>query len=326
MLPDYFGRVVLGDPFYVYANPSSTVDPLDVWILAGGSNMVGENSELNEPWPTLSNPSPGRILQFPVINNTWYDAESAVGLSNYPNYPRSVSLNTLGPEMCFANTLLNYNVSRRVGLVPVALGGTILHLGWTYNGWLYNNILMNTRAAMAAAGPTARLRGLLFMEGEGSAMAQYNTPVNIASLWTSDFMAMVNGLRTDLAEFNPGLPVVLAVQRVANRSRVYPLIGQIKAQQENLTMPNLLKARMEDHQMFSVNFSDIYGPYVGMQAIHFTKQGSCNMGVDFAWQYITGFKNLTGQLPLTGIPSSSPSIPRELMSVNDYDEMFPDSR
>lgn len=284
--------------------------------------MVGENSELNEPWPSLSNPSPGRILQFPVINNTWYDAESAVCLSNYPNYPRSVSLNTLGPEMCFANTLINYNVSSRVGLVPVALGGTILHDGWTYGGWLYNNIVMNTQAAMAAAGPTARLRGLLFMEGEGSAMTQYNTPINIASLWQSDFVAMVNGLRTDLAEFNPSLPVILAIQRVANRSRVYPLLGEIKAQQENVTMPNLLKARMEDHQMFSVDFSQSYGPEVGMQAIHFTKRGSCDMGIDFAWQYITGFKNLTGQLPLTGKVSPSPIVPPELMKVIDYDESY----
>jgi hypothetical protein len=228
--------------------------------------------------------------------------------------------------MCFANTLIDYNISNRIGLVPVALGGSILHLGWSVGGPLYENIIYNTRRAMLMAGPSARLRGLLFMEGEGSAMTQYNTPINIASLWTSDFEAMVNGLRTDLAEFNPGLPVILAIQRVANRSRVYPLIGQIKAQQEKVTMPNLLKARMEDHQMFSVDFSQSFGPDVGMQAIHFTKRGSCDMGIDFAWQYVKGFKNLTGQLPLTGKVSPSPSTPPELMNANDYDELFPDSR
>jgi len=141
-------------------------------------------------------------------------------------------------------------------------------------------------------------------------------------LWTTDFIAMVNGLRSDLAQFNPTLPVILAVQRIANRSRVYPLIGQIKAQQENITMTNLLKARMEDHQMYSVDFSEGFGKEVGMQAIHFTKQGSCDMGVDFAWQYITGFKNLTGQLPLTGKVGPSPRIPLQLMNVNDYDESY----
>ena len=284
--------------------------------------MVGANNETYEPWPLGSNPSPGQVLMFPVQVGYWIDAQSSVGLSIYPQVPEFVALGTVGPEMCFANTLLNYNVSSRIGLVPVALGGSILHNDWTVGGSLYYNIAYNVRRALSIAGPSARLRGLLFMEGEGSAMTKYNSPVNIASLWTTDFMAMVNGLRTDLAEFNPSLPVILAIQRVANRSRVYPLIGQIKAQQEKLTMTNLLKARMEDHQMYSADFSEGFGKEIGIQAIHFTKQGSCDMGVDFAWQYISGFKNLTGQLPLTGKVNAAPQLPLQLIGADSYDASY----
>ena len=84
---------------------------------------------------------------------------------------------------------------------------------------MYSPLIELTRAAMAAAGPHARLRGLLFIEGEGTALLMNNQPNLIAPFWTNDFTAFVNGLRSDLAEFNPHLPVIMAVQRVADRDR-----------------------------------------------------------------------------------------------------------
>ena len=87
-------------------------------------------------------------------------------------------------------------------------------------------------------------------------------------------------------------------------------------------MTNLLKARMEDHQMYSADFSEGFGKEIGIQAIHFTKQGSCDMGVDFAWQYISGFKNLTGQLPLTGKVNAAPQLPLQLIGADSYDASY----
>ena len=83
----------------------------------------------------------------------------------------------------------------------------------------YPTMIELTRAAMAAAGPHGRLRGILFIEGEGTALLMNNQPNYIAPFWSRDFTGFVNGLRSDLAEFNPHLPVIMAVQRVADRDR-----------------------------------------------------------------------------------------------------------
>jgi hypothetical protein len=77
-------------------------------------------------------------------------------------------------------------------------------------------------------------------------MAQYNSGiVTIAPFWAQDFDYMVSQLRADLAAWNAHLPVVLGVQRVADRDRVYPWIGSIKQQQQGVQTANVLKAQME---------------------------------------------------------------------------------
>ncbi len=37
--------------------------------------------------------------------------------------------------------------------------------------------------------------------------------------------------------------------------------------------------------MYLADFTEIFGPEIGAQAIHMTKWGSCNMGTDMAAQY-----------------------------------------
>eukprot|EP00955_Chlamydomonas_euryale_P110353 365994-Chlamydomonas_euryale.AAC.19 len=56
---------------------------------------------------------------------------------------------------------------------------------------------------------------------------------------------MMLGLRADLAALNPLLPVVLAVQRIAGRDRVFPFIAQVKQRQEGMALANMLRATME---------------------------------------------------------------------------------
>ncbi len=57
---------------------------------------------------------------------------------------------------------------RRVGLVPTAAGGTNLYSQWQPGGDLYTFMLAQTKAAMAAA-PGARLRGMIWVQGESDA-------------------------------------------------------------------------------------------------------------------------------------------------------------
>lgn len=76
-------------------------------------------------------------------------------------------------------------------------------------------------------------------------MTQYNQASFIAGSWATDFTTMVNALRTELSVYNAALPIVLGVQRIADRDRVYPYISLVKQEQQAIALPNLLKAQME---------------------------------------------------------------------------------
>jgi|LauGreSBDMM110SN_4_FD.fasta_scaffold144618_1 hypothetical protein len=111
-----------------------------------------------------------------------------------------------------------------------------------------------------------------------------NTPVPIWPAWASDFTKMVAGLRSDLAAYNPNLAVLLGIQRVSGRDTIFPYISQIKQQQQNVVLPNLIRAQMEQKQFFQANYKwacgnpadlDLIcgGRVIGNQLIHLTKWG-----------------------------------------------------
>ena len=52
-------------------------------------------------------------------------------------------------------------------------------------------------------------------------------------------------MRVDLGLLNANLPVVLGVQRIVGRERVYPLMDIIKEQQQAHNMGKLLKVQIE---------------------------------------------------------------------------------
>lgn len=55
-----------------------------------------------------------------------------------------------------------------MGLIPTALGGTNLNDEWQPGGELYTFMVAQTKAAMAAA-PGAKLRGMVWFQGESDA-------------------------------------------------------------------------------------------------------------------------------------------------------------
>ena len=145
-----------------------------------------------------------------------------------------------------------------------------------------------TRAAMEAAGPQGRLRGVLFTEGEGTAMPIWNNPIPIWPSWASDFTKMVTGMRSALSAYNPNLAVLLGVQRVDGRDTIFPYISQIKQQQQDIVLPNLMKSQMEPKQFFAANYGwacgnpadlDLIcgGRVIGDQLIHLTKWGEVSL-------------------------------------------------
>jgi len=256
--------------------------------------MVGDNAGEPSPWPDEARPRPGKLLMFPWKQGEWVDAEPNMHLLSYGLQVH----NSFGPGMCFGTELLSSGASSSVGLIPIALGGSTLAEDWVPNKLLYNYIVGVTKQAMAKAPAGAVLRGLVFMEGEGSALAKNNRLSTYLSFgWDSDFGRMMLGLRADLAALNPLLPVVLAVQRIAGRDRVFPFIAQVKQRQEGMALANMLRATMEEHEMYLQDFTEMFGPEVGKQAIHFTKTGTCDVGKALAQAYIDGRASLVDQPP-----------------------------
>ncbi|KAL6755083.1 SGNH hydrolase-type esterase domain-containing protein [Haematococcus lacustris] len=210
-----------------------------------------------------------------------------------------------GPDIPFARALLASGTSQRVGIIPMAAGGTNLFNNWMpENNAFFDAMINQTRRAMAAAAPNVRLRGMLMMLGEGDAMTIYNwnsawNPQGV--MWSYSFNSLMTRLitaaRARLAQYHPLLPVAISLQAVTGRDRVYPYISVIREQTQAMQLPNLVKADMEGCAMYDVDFSSfngylgIYG-WVGQQAIHLSRAGQCCMAQRFADAYLAALPTM----------------------------------
>ncbi|KAJ9506291.1 hypothetical protein QJQ45_013861 [Haematococcus lacustris] len=165
-------------------------ETLDVWILAGQSNMVGENA---------------------------FDGT---------DYSR------MGPDIAFGNGILAANLSYRVGFVPAAIGSTSLKLSWSPGVDRYNAMVNGTWAAMRAAGPAARLRGMLWVQGESD--AYYPQDIVAAANYAANLRNFLAAVRKEFASLHPRLPVVVARQAVVNRDTLFPWIRIVRDQQDEV--------------------------------------------------------------------------------------------
>ncbi|KAJ9534661.1 hypothetical protein QJQ45_002925 [Haematococcus lacustris] len=272
--------------------------------LAGGSNAVGENGAWDGGGSDLPCvlEDPERILMWAVRNQSWTAAVRNVhGVSLNNAAPSDAT----GPDIPFARALLASGTSQRVGIIPVAAGGTNLFNNWMpENNAFFDAMINQTRRAMAAAAPNARLRGMLMMLGEGDAMTIYNwnsawNPQGV--MWSYSFNSLMTRLittaRARLAQYHPLMPVAISLQAVTGRDRVYPYISVIREQTQAMQLPNLVKADMEGCAMYDVDFSSfngylgIYG-WVGQQAIHLSRAGQCCMAQRFADAYLAALPTM----------------------------------
>lgn len=269
------------DEVHTYSKGDLQLDAIDVWIMAGQSNMVGENMESGNN-PKCCGPIPDRLLAFNVESNpndTWVDAQSCVGCRS-----RSAAgfWNSCGPDLAFGRVLLQLGVSRRVGFVPTALGSTTIMSHWCAGCPLAAQMVEAAKRAMATAGPNARLRGMLWVQGETDASDPY-TPLD----YNREFDKFLVWTRDLLRPYHPNLPVVMAVMSTTNRVLAFPGIEELRRQQASYNTTNLLKVDMQDYEFYSQwvpNFSDPTKSIRG-QDVHLTKNGSCHMGGDMAYVY-----------------------------------------
>jgi hypothetical protein len=173
--------------------------PVDLYLLMGQSNMVGRDTAgLGEQTPDL------RILSWTTIGSSpWRAARE----------PLNADGSGMGPGIPFAAALLaasGVSADTVIGLVQTAVGGTPLRR-WVKGGDLYEKAVFQARAALRAAqavNPAARLRGVLWHQGESDCENK-----NDADTYEARLVKMFTDLRADLADLTGAtampLPVVI---------------------------------------------------------------------------------------------------------------------
>lgn len=157
----------------------------DIFLLIGQSNMAGRGVVEEQD----KRPLPG-VLVFnkeqrwaPAVDPLHWDRPDRIGV---------------GLGRTFASTLLRWQASTSVGLVPAAFGGSALE-EWMPGTEHYRNAVQRTKAALARGG---RLRGILWHQGEAD-----STTAARASTYRDRFRTFIQALRKELNA--PEVPVIV---------------------------------------------------------------------------------------------------------------------
>jgi hypothetical protein len=141
-----------------------------------------------------------------------------------------------GPSLAFALALTERDPARVIGLIPCAKEETTI-ADWQRNlsdRSLYGSCLKRARAASTMG----QVAGLLFFQGETDAADPKLFPNQSLrpEQWASNFAAMVNDFREDLAL--PQLPVVLAqIGTTTYSSEIAPYWEIVRTQQRSVQLP-----------------------------------------------------------------------------------------
>lgn len=162
---------------------AQTGQPLELFVLAGQSNMAGRG----EIVPEQNRPIPG--VKMLDKNLAWVPAIDPM----HSDKPIAAA----GLGRAFAARLREANPARQIGLVPTAFGGSALD-EWMPGTKHYDNCVTRTQTAMKAG----RLRAILWHQGEADSASEA-----LALSYRDRFTRFIRSLRSDLG--NPELPVVL---------------------------------------------------------------------------------------------------------------------
>lgn len=167
---------------------------LDLWLLCGQSNMKGRGFMPDEP---KNDP---RIVMMHLKEDQWYLARHPLHLTGDAKTFQGHDNAGVGPGLAFAEVLAAQDKTAAIGLVPCAVGGSSIKL-WQKGAKLYEDALRRAKLALQTTAPVkARLRGILWLQGEANANAQ-ELPMHAERL-----RAMIEAFRTDLAQ--PDLPFI----------------------------------------------------------------------------------------------------------------------
>ncbi len=188
---------------------------LDLFLLMGQSNMKGRGVMPEEP---RRDP---RIVMMHLKDDQWYLARHPLHLTGDAKTFQGHDNAGVGPGLAFAEAIAAQDKTVAIGLVPCAVGGSSIKL-WQKGAKLYEDALRRAKLALQTTTPVkARLRGILWLQGEANAHAQ-ELPLHAERL-----RAMIEAFRTDIAQ--PDLPFIACT---IGEMKPEPLLANLKAMNE----------------------------------------------------------------------------------------------
>lgn len=169
---------------------------IDMYLIAGQSNADGRAEAADLPAALAATSSDVQVY----LNEAWHDLQP--GLNNDGN------AEWFGPELALGRCLQQAYPERKIVLVKHAAGSTDLGNCWrapdsegNNAGAYYAAFIKTVNDAIASVSPsaTARIRGMIWMQGETDAW--YDDP-SMAMAYEENLTAFVRSVRSDLDAAN----------------------------------------------------------------------------------------------------------------------------
>jgi hypothetical protein len=235
---------------------------LDLWLLCGQSNMKGRGFMREDP---KNDP---RIVMMHKMDDQWYLARHPLHLTGDAETFQGHDNAGVGPGLAFAEVLAEQDKTAAIGLVPCAVGGSSIKL-WQKGAKLYEDALRRAKLALQTTTPVkARLRGILWLQGEANANAE-ELPLHAERL-----RAMIAAFRTDLAQ--PDLPFIACT---IGEMQPEPRLSDLKAMNDiQLVLPrNVPHTACVDARDLKTHIGD---------SVHFDTAAQNEIGKRFADKFL----------------------------------------
>ena len=237
------------------------VERLDLFLLMGQSNMKGRGVMPDEP---KRDP---RLVMMHMRDDQWYLARHPLHLVGDARTFEGADNAGVGPGLSFAEVLSGREPGVRIGLIPCAVGGSSINL-WAKGAKLYDEALRRARLALQTTLPVkARIRGVLWLQGEADA-----TDTGMVA-HEAKLLKLVDDLRADLAI--PDLPFIACTIAELRPDAE----GQKKAEMNRL----LLSLPSQRPYTACVDARDLKG-HIG-DNVHYDTESQTAIGQRFAMKY-----------------------------------------
>ena len=162
------------------SNKNKIDSTFDLYLLIGQSNMAGRGP-ITKKYLKEGNP---HVLML-TKENTWVAAKN-------PLHFDKPKIAGVGPGLSFGIAMQNFKTSRKIGLIPCAVGGTLID-SWNPGGYdsatkthPYNDMLLHLEAALQSG----VLKGVLWLQGESDSKPEK------AAVYLSKLEELIQQIRT----------------------------------------------------------------------------------------------------------------------------------